>query len=71
VDNHGFVIGPIAVKPINQQDTVILPETLAALVDFTEQIGIALTGSALTLDAGFGSRTCWLRIMFRDFSQSL
>ena len=56
MDNHGFVSGPISVKPIHQQDTVILPETLAALVDFTEQIGIALTGSALTLDAGFDSQ---------------
>lgn len=57
MDNHGFVIGPISVKPINEQDTVILPETLTALVDFTTQIGLDLTGSALTLDAGFDSQT--------------
>ena len=56
MDNHGFVIGPISVKPINQQDTVILPEALTALVAFTAQIGIDLTGSALTLDAGFDSQ---------------
>jgi hypothetical protein len=56
VENHGFVVGPLSVKPVNQQDTVILPETLTALVDFTHQIGIDLTGSALTLDAGFDSQ---------------
>jgi Transposase DDE domain len=56
VDNHGFVVGPIAVTPVNQQDTVILPETLTALVDFTDQIGIALEGSAITLAAGFDSQ---------------
>jgi Transposase DDE domain len=56
VDNHGFVVGPISVKPVNQQDTVILPETLTALVDFTEQIGIDLHGSAMTLDAGCDSQ---------------
>jgi transposase len=56
VDNHGFVIGPISVKPIKQQDTIILPETLTALVEFTEQIGIDLQGSALTVDAGFDSQ---------------
>ena len=56
MDHHGFVIGPISVKPINQHDTVILPETLTALVHFTEQIGMALAGSALTLDAGFDSQ---------------
>jgi hypothetical protein len=57
VDNHGFVIGPISVQPVNQQDTVILPDTLTALVDFATQIGLDLTGSALTLDAGFDSQT--------------
>lgn len=56
MDNHGFVVGPISVKPVNQQDTVILPETLTALVDFTHGIGIDLRGSALTLDAGFDSQ---------------
>lgn len=56
MDNHGFVVGPISVKPVNQQDTVILPETLTALVDFTHGIGIDLRGSALTLDAGFHSQ---------------
>jgi transposase len=44
------------VKPVNQQETVILPETLTALVAFTPQIGIDLTDSALTLDAGFDSQ---------------
>jgi hypothetical protein len=56
VDNHGFVVGPLSVKPVNEQDTVILPETLTALVDFTDRIGIALRGSALTLDAGLDSQ---------------
>lgn len=56
MDNHGFVVGPISVKPVNQQDTVILPETLIALVAFTEQIGIDRHGSAMTLDAGFDSQ---------------
>lgn len=56
VEHHGCVIGPISVKPINQQDTVMLPETLTALVDFTNQIGIDLAGSAITLDAGFDSQ---------------
>jgi len=57
VDTHGFVIGPISVKPLNHQETVMLPETLTALVHFTEQIGMALAGSALTLDAGCDSQT--------------
>ena len=56
MENHGFVLGPISTKPINQQDTIILPETLTTLVDFTRRIGIDLCGSSLTLDAGFDSK---------------
>jgi hypothetical protein len=44
------------VQPVHQQETVILPETLTALVDFTHQIGLALKGAAFTLDAGFDSQ---------------
>jgi hypothetical protein len=44
------------VKPVNQHDTIILPETLTALVDFTHRIGIDLSGSALTLDTAFDSQ---------------
>ena len=46
VDNHGFVVGPLSVKPVNEQATVILPETLTALGDFTDRIGMDLRGSA-------------------------
>jgi hypothetical protein len=46
----------LSVKPINQQDTVILPDTLTALVDFTNRIGIDLWGAALTLDDAFDSQ---------------
>jgi len=50
------VLGPITVRPVNQHDTVILPESLAKLVSFTTQIGIDLPGSVLTLDSGFDSQ---------------
>jgi len=50
------VIGPLSVKPINQQDTVLLPETLTALMAFTHRLGIDLSGAALTLDAAFDSQ---------------
>jgi transposase len=55
VENHGFVLGPISLKPVNQHDTIILPETLRVLVDFTHRLEIDLAGSAVTLDAGFDS----------------
>lgn len=56
MDHHGFVLGPLSLKPGNQHDTRILPETLTHLVAFTSRRGIALAGSAVTLDAGFDSQ---------------
>lgn len=56
MDNHGFVLGPISVQPVNQHDSVILPETVENLLSFTTQIGLDLQGSLLTLDSGFDSQ---------------
>lgn len=56
MENHGFVIGPISVKPVNVNDSVILPEALTKLVALTIRIGIDLKGSTLTLDSGFDSQ---------------
>jgi len=51
------VLGPITIKPVNQQDMVILPESLTKLVTFTKEIGLELEKSSFTLDSGFDSRT--------------
>jgi len=50
-------LGPLTVKPVNQQDMVILPESLTKLISFATEIGMKLQGSAFTLDSGFDSQT--------------
>lgn len=55
MDNHGFVIAPLIVRPVNRHDTVLLPESIDHLVDFASLISLDLTGSYLTLDSGFYS----------------
>jgi hypothetical protein len=50
------VLGPITVRPVNQNDTVILSESLTKLASFSAFIGIDLQGSVLTLDSGFDSQ---------------
>ena len=50
------MLGPLTIRPVNQHDTVIFPDSLAKLVSFTNQIGINLGGSVLTLDSGFDSQ---------------
>ena len=56
MENPGFVLGPIVVKPVNQQETIMLPATLTTLVDFPRRMGIDLCGSSFTLEAGFDSK---------------
>ena len=55
-DNHGFIIGPITTKPVNAHDTTILPEAFSDIIAFSKQIGMDLSGSALTLDSAFDSK---------------
>ena len=50
------MLGPLTIRPVNQYDTVIFPDSLAKLVSFTNQIGINLHSSVLTLDSGFDSQ---------------
>jgi transposase len=42
---------------VNQQDMVILPESLSKLISFATSIGLNLAGSIITLDSGFDSQT--------------
>ena len=56
-DNHGFIIGPITLKPVNQHDTTILSEAFTEFIAFANRIGMDLNESALTLDPGFDSKT--------------
>ena len=55
-DNHGFVIAPITMKPVNAHDTTILPEAFSDTIAFSKQIGMDLSGAALTLDSAFDSK---------------
>ena len=55
-DNHGFIIAPIPLKPVNQHETTILPEAFTDVVAFSKRIGMELKGSALTLDSGFDAK---------------
>jgi hypothetical protein len=44
------------VAPVNEADTVLLPEGLKALKHVAKQTGLELRGSYLNLDGGFDSR---------------
>jgi hypothetical protein len=43
------------VRPVNNHDTALLPESIDAFTDFASLIGLNLVGSHFTLDSGFYS----------------
>jgi hypothetical protein len=54
-DNHGYVLSPLPVAPVNETDMILLPEGLKALKRVAKTVGLTLTGAYLNLDAGFDS----------------
>src|SRR5216117_3263514 len=55
IDNHGSVLAPVPVAPVNETDMVLLPESLKALKRVAKEVGLDLRGAYLNLDGGFDS----------------
>ena len=55
IDNHGYVLAPVPVAPVNETDMVLLPEGLKALKEIAKEVGLDLRGAYLNLDGGFDS----------------
>lgn len=56
IDNHGYVLSPLTVAPVNEADMVLLPQGLTALKRVAREVGLELSGAVLNLDAGFDSK---------------
>src|SRR5712692_5339367 len=56
IDNNGYVLAPLPVAPVNEADTVLLPEGLKALKRVAKLTGLGLEGAYLNLDGGFDSK---------------
>ena len=57
IDNNGYVLAPLPVAPVNEADTVLLPEGLKALKRVAKLTGLALKGAYLNLDGAFDSKS--------------
>jgi hypothetical protein len=44
-DNHGYVLAPLPVAPVNETDMVLLPEGLHALKQMATEGGVDLRGA--------------------------
>jgi hypothetical protein len=56
VDNHGYVLSPLTIAPVNEVDLMLLPAGLKDLKRVACEAGLDLTGAVLNLDAGFDSK---------------
>jgi hypothetical protein len=56
MDTNGDVLAPLPVAPVNEADTVLLPEGLQALKRVARLTGVGLTGASLNFDGGCDSR---------------
>ena len=56
MDNNGYVLAPLPVAPVNEADTVLLPEAMNTLKRLARLIDLKIDGSYLNLDGGFDSR---------------
>ncbi len=57
IDNHGSVLAPLPVAPVNEADTVLLPEGLKALKQVARLTGLDRKGASLNLDGGCDSKS--------------
>jgi len=57
VDNHGYVLSPLPMAPVNEVDLVLLPQGLKDLKRVARAAGLTLPGAVLNLEAGFDSKT--------------
>jgi len=56
IDNNGYVLAPLPVAPVNEADTVLLPEGWKGLKRVAKRTGLVLEGAYLKLDGGFASQ---------------
>jgi transposase len=57
IDNNGYVLAPLPVAPVDEADTVLLPEGIKALKRMVKQTGLSLYRSYLNLGGGFDSKS--------------
>ena len=51
-DNHGSVLAPVPVAPVDETDMVLFPDGLKALKRVAKEVGLDLSGASRNLDGG-------------------
>jgi len=74
MDDKGHPLTGLAVKPVNESDMIILPESLQELINISKEVGFTLKGSIINLDSGFDSKNnrkkIWNRQMIPNIKEN-
>jgi len=54
-DNRGNIIAPFVAQPVNVHDIRLFGESFNNLLEISDELGLDIRGSYLTLDSGFDS----------------
>lgn len=68
MENQGYVIAPLVVRPVNINDTLLLGDCVEGFVDLADLLGMDITDSTTTWDAGFTSVGNRDRLLFHGFT---
>lgn len=67
MENQGYVVAPLVVRPVNVSDTVLLPACVEGFMDLADVLGLDTSGSCSTWDAGFDSSHNHDRLLFHGW----
>jgi transposase len=65
------VIAPLVVRPVNETDIALFPESFCQLTDMADLIGLDLEGTYLNLDAGFDSDANKALIRYNEMTPNI
>jgi transposase len=68
VENQGYVVAPLVVRPVNVSDTLLLPACIEGFMDLAHVLGLYTHDITTTWDAGFDSVANHDRLLFHGLT---
>ena len=56
VENHGFVISPLVIAPVNRHDALLLPDSVRSFRRFADTLHLPIQNAKITFDSGFDGK---------------
>lgn len=67
MENQGYVVAPLVIKPVNIHDSLLMSSALEKLLETGDLLGISYVGSSFTLDSGFDAQSIRASLEWHNF----